>query len=349
MQMTSILSLISGSFGRALLLGTLFPVTVSTLLGLLLVVPFFPADVALLAPLAKLDPAWKTVLVTLVIILLTGLLYNLNTSLVRLYEGYPWQHSWLGKRGIARHGRRREWAESRRTHLRKLIQDIKEANRVQAAGNDADTASPPDPRIAKLEVWRSRVGQRVTNEYPGPELVLPTRLGNVIRSFEEYPRAVYGISTVSVWPRLVGVLSKESLTLLDDTKAAFDFMINASFLSGALSASILVAGLLVPARIHWPEWILQVVLTGAAAWLFYRGAVNAAAAWGGQVKSAFDLFRWDLLEKLGYAPAPTDAATERELWEQISTRMIYGNPPADRPLFPYTRQAATNASSPGDS
>lgn len=330
--MTSILSLISGSLGRALLLGTLFPVTVFALLGLLFVVPFFPADLAVLAPLAKLDPAWKTVLATLVIILLTGLLYNLNTSLIRLYEGYPWQHSWLGKWAIARHRRRREWAESRRTYLRKLIQEIKKT---------------PDPR---LEVWRTRLGQRVTNEYPGPELVLPTRLGNVIRSFEEYPRAVYGISTVSVWPRLVGVLNKETLTLLDDTKASFDFMINASFLSGALSASILVAGLVLPARIDGPGWIVQIVLAGVASWLFYRGSVNAAAAWGGQVKSAFDLFRWDLLKKLGYTAAPEDAESERELWVQISTRMIYGNPPADKPpLFPYTRKPPLNASSPGES
>lgn len=321
--MTSILSLISGSFGRALVLGTLFPVTVASLLALLFVVPFMPAEIAVLAPLAALDPTWKTVLVTLLIILLTGLLYNLNPSLIRLYEGYPWQHSRLGKRAIAKQLRRRTWAESRRPLLKTLIANIRETD-------------PADPAIGKLEVWRTRLGQRVVNEFPGPELVLPTRLGNVIRSFEEYPRAVYGISTVSVWPRLAGVLNKESLALLDDSKSSFDFMINASFLSGALSGSIFVAGLLAPARIHWPEWLFQVALAGVASRLFYLGSVSAAAAWGGQVKSAFDLYRWDLLKKLGYTAAPEDAEAERELWTEISKRMVYGNPPADRPLSPYT-------------
>ncbi|HEX8452354.1 MAG TPA: hypothetical protein VF647_09675 [Longimicrobium sp.] len=334
--MTSILSLISGSFGRALVLGTLFPVTVATLLGLLFVVPFMPADVAVLAPLAALDPGWKIVLITLIVILLTGLLYNLNSSLIRLYEGYPWQHSWLGRRAIASQLLRRQWAESRRPLLKSLIATIRER----------DSA---DPAIGKLEVWRTRLGQRVVNEYPGPELVLPTRLGNVIRSFEEYPRSVYGISTVSVWPRLVGVLSKESLALLDDSKSSFDFMINASFLSGALSGSIFVAGLLVPARIHWPEWLFQVVLAGVASWLFYLGSVSAAAAWGEQVKSAFDLYRWDLLKKLGYTAAPENADTERELWTEISKRMIYGNPPADRPLTPYTHHPTPNAGPSGES
>ncbi len=321
--MTSILSLISGSLGRALVLGTLFPVTVAALLGLLLVGPFLPGDAAVLAPLAGLDPAWKTLVATLVIILATGLLYNLNTPLIRLYEGYPWQHSWLGKRATVRQRRRRAWADSRRPLLKKLIAERRKAD-------------PTDPAIAELEGWRSRLGQRVANEYPGPSLVLPTRLGNVIRSFEEYPRAVYGISTISVWPRLVGVLGKDAVALLDESKSSFDFMINASFLSGVLSGSILVGGLLVPSRIHWPEWLVQVALSALAARLFYTGSVGAAAAWGGQVKSAFDLYRWDLLKKLGYADPPDDPAEERTLWEQISTRMIYGNPPEPAALLPYT-------------
>jgi hypothetical protein len=320
--MTSILSLISGSFGRALLLGTLFPVTVFALLALLFVLPFLPADIALLAPLAKLDPAWKTLLATLIVILLTGLLYNLNTSLIRLYEGYPWQHSWLGRWATARERRRREWAESRRPLLRNLITEMRRTN-------------PGDPAIEELDAWRARLGQRVTKEYPAPALVLPTRLGNVIRNFEEYPRTLYGISKVSMWPRLVGVMTKDALALLDESKASFDFMINASFLSAVLSVSTFMAGLSVPARIHWPEWLFQVVVTGLASRVFYVGSVGPAAAWGDQVRSAFDLYRWDLLKKLGYQGAPVDAEQERELWVQISRRMIYGNPPEGQPLVPY--------------
>ena len=332
--MTSILSIISGSFSRALLLGTFFPVTVFALLGLLFVIPFFPADVALLAPLAGLDPGWKMALVTLVIILATGLLYNLNVPLVRLFEGYPWQHSMLGKLASARQLRGLDAAEEKRARLGDLIVGLKEV-------------APGDPKIAELELWRSRLGQRVENEYPTRAYVLPTRLGNVIRSFEEYPRTVYGISTVSVWPRLVGVLSKEITGLLDESKSSFDFMINAAFLSGVLSAGILTAGLLVPERIQGVEWIAQFLLAALAARLFYLGSVGSAAAWGDQVKSAFDLFRWDLLKQLGYQRATLSVEEEQKLWREISQRMIYGNPPAGTELLPYVHAQIPSLLIPG--
>jgi len=355
-RMTSILAAISGSFSKALILGTFFPVTVFVLCGLLFVVPFLPGEVPLLAPLAQLDPGWKMALVTLVILLLTGLLYTLNTPLIRLYEGYPWQHSWLGKRSRERQLRRREWAESKRVAVRDLIREIKETNRAEPSRNKAerkkaasseaeprepapDVAGPPDPALAELEVWRPRLGQRVMIEYPGAELVLPTRLGNVIRAFEEYPRAVYGTSAIPLWPRLIAVVDKDYKPVLDEAKASLDFMINASFLSGLLSSSILVAGLLVPERIHWWPWLLQLSLAALAARLFYVASIGQAASWGAQVKGAFDLFRWDLLKKLGYERPGISPEAERELWKHISQRMVYGNPPEGVPLMPYVRPA----------
>jgi hypothetical protein len=323
-RMTGILAAISGSFSRALILGTFFPVTVFALCGLLFVVPFLPGELPLLAPLAQLDPAWKTALVTLVIVLVTGLLYNLNVPLIRLYEGYPWRHSWLGQRATSRQLKKLERARSWREELRDLVPDLRQAD-------------PAHPALEKLDGWRPYVGQRVQNEFPAAGLVLPTRLGNVIRSFEEYPRAVYGISTVSVWPRLIAVVDKDYMPGLDESKASLDFMLNASFLSGLLSAAIFVAGMLVPDRIDWVPWILQLSLAALAARLFYVASIGQAAAWGAQVKGAFDLFRWELLKKLGYERPGITPKAERELWQHISQRMIYGNPPDGVSLMPYVR------------
>lgn len=320
--MTSILSMISGSFTRSLLLGTLFPVTVFALLGLLFVMPFLPADAALLAPIAQLEPAGKTLLVTLVVVVATGLLYNLNSVIVRLYQGYPWRHSYLGAMLTARQRRRAEWAATQRGELRELLQTLR-------------ALEPDHPDCERLEEWRTRVGHRATHEYPAPHLVLPTRLGNVIRSFEEYPRSVYGISTVSAWPRLRAVVDKDYAAVLDESKSRLDFMVNASFLSASLALCILLGGLLVPGRIAWAEWAAQITLPAVAANLFYRGAVSAAEAWGAEVKSAFDLFRWALLEKMGYKRDRFDAASEKELWEFVCKRMIFGNPPPGTPLMPY--------------
>lgn len=321
--MTNILSMISGSFSRVLLLGTFFPVTVFALLFYLVVVPFFPADIAVLRPLRTLDTAWTTALLTLLLIVISGILYNLNVPITRLYEGYSWRDSRIGGWAHGRELRRLEWAMAEKKKLGSLTARLRQAN-------------PRDPAIEEIEGLRTHLAQRVVNEYPGTALVLPTRLGNAIRSFEEYPRAVYGISAITVWPRLVGVISKEYGAMLDESKSTFDFMINASFLSWTLAASTLAAGLLVPTRVQPWQWAAQVVLAFVAGYLFYRGSIGAALAWGAQVKGAFDLFRWDLLEKLGYARASITPAQEKALWQEISQRMIFGKL-FRTPLQPYTR------------
>ena len=96
--MTSILSSISGRFSFSLLLGTFVPAFVFILLARMLVVPLVPGalDVALLTPLKAIDESWEIFAILLSAIVLSGLLYSLNTPLIRIYEGYPWQDTWLG-------------------------------------------------------------------------------------------------------------------------------------------------------------------------------------------------------------------------------------------------------------
>jgi hypothetical protein len=315
--------MISGSFSRVLLLGTLFPVTVFALLFYWVVVPFLPEDLAFFQILGTLDTAWTTALISLFLFLVSGILYNLNVPIIRLYEGYTWQDSGLGSWAQRGELRRLDWATANRRKLWRLTTRLSRAN-------------PDDPAIDDIEGLRTELAQRVVNEYPGRALVLPTRLGNAIRSFEEYARTVYAMSSITIWPRLVGVMSKEYAATLDESKAAFDFMINASFLSWIFSASTLVAGLMAPARIDpWP-WAVQIALSLVAGYLFYRGSIGAALAWGAQVKGAFDLFRWDLLEKLGYARASITPEQEKALWMEISQRMIFREIPGTT-LQPYSR------------
>ncbi|HET6765618.1 MAG TPA: hypothetical protein VFH27_18190 [Longimicrobiaceae bacterium] len=314
--MTSLLSAISGNFSRSLVLGTFFPVALFVLLGVLLVVPLLPGDVVALQPLAELDKEWKTVAVTGTALLLTGLLYNLNIPVIRFYEGYPWRQSWVGRWRTAVHVRRMKRAELLRPALRRLAQAVR-------AGD------PGDARIAEWNAFQSDLGRTLKAEYPiHAAEVLPTRLGNVVRSFEEYPRWQYGISAIPLWPRLVAVIDKEYAAMVEDAKSSLDFMLNCSLLSGLLAATLLFAGLLAPGRVHLAEWLVQVAVLGSAAYVFYTGSVARAHAWGAQVRGAFDLYRGDLMVKLGYGWKPATPAEERELWRKISMQMVFGDPPA---------------------
>jgi hypothetical protein len=52
---------------------------------------------------------------------------------------------------------------------------------------------------------------RLTREYPRDhKLILPTRFGNILRGFEQYPRHVFGIEPITMWGRLTAVIPRVS-------------------------------------------------------------------------------------------------------------------------------------------
>jgi hypothetical protein len=116
---------------------------------------------------------------------------------------------------------------------------------------------------------------------------------------------------------------------VDDAKTTFDFMMNCSALSLLLSASMLLAGMIYPARFTsiWPlvEWLVAISVFASLSYLFYVLSINRVSAWGALVKGAFDLYRWELLKKIGYQQEPKSREAERKLWSEISRQMIYGD------------------------
>ena len=55
-------------------------------------------------------------------------------------------------------------------------------------------------------------------------------------------------------------------------------------------------------------------------------AISAARQWGENLKSVFDLFRQDLLQKIG-AQAPETWEEEREFWKHINWTYLYWEKP----------------------
>ena len=132
--MTSILSSISGYFSRALILGTFLPVTIFVVLALLLLVPALPASLSLPELLAGLDTA-KVVGISFLTIVLSGLLYNMNIPILRLYEGYPWRRSWIGSWLSRRHTARFEAAQLRLEGMRAVLRKMEAVEKDLAANS----------------------------------------------------------------------------------------------------------------------------------------------------------------------------------------------------------------------
>lgn len=323
--MSTIFSTVSGQFTKYLILGTLLPVAIFAALGLMFGQAVTPTSLPLVQALETLDKQWFTIAVIALTVVMSGLLYNLNTPIIRLYEGYPWRGSRIGKWRVERIQTRLDEASQLRDRL-KIALDILKKNQA-------------DPNVAaQLQLRRTRVSVLTRSGLPSRNQILPTSLGNAIKSFEEYPFLQYGMDAVTLWPRIVAVASKEYLTGIDDAKTSLNFFLNSSFLSAITSAVLLLVGLAFKRPfandLTFTLWALEVVGLAVASWLFYRSSVGRATAWGELVKGTFDLYRWDLLKQLGYSQKPRTRQLEREIWTEISQQIVYRDPP-DSPPLPY--------------
>jgi hypothetical protein len=363
--MTSILSSISGYFSKSLMLGAFLPVIIHIIVGIFFVGPLLPAGTDILKPFQALDTQWKVLAVLFITIVLSGLLYNLNILLIRVYEGYPWKEWWVGQVKAGRHQAKLAALQLRETRLVALLK-LLDPDVTLDSDATVTTLPSPDASVIFQELSRLSPGlqlpnsgdgtpgasgagsgerkriyskllgewnlvkRRLNSEYPGrASLILPTQLGNVIRSFEYYPDKEYGMDAIALWPRLVASIDKDYAVSVDDAKTSFDFMLNASFLSGLTSLAIFLAGLANPdalvARMGPTLWVIEIAIFVFFSYCFYRLSIQRAAAWGGMVKGAFDLYRNKLLSSLGYTRTPGTREEEKRLWDGISLQMLLGN------------------------
>lgn len=326
--MNTLFSTVSGQYPKYLIFGTMLPVVIFVLVDVTVSLPILPATLPLVKVMGALDKEWFVISLTFVVIVFTGFLYNLNSPLVRFYEGYTWGESWLGRRLIVINQARLQDLSTTRQRLRVTVRT---AQRLKVRPQ----------LVTELRDRQRKMAQTLSVRFPSEQqLVMPTRLGNAIRAFEEYARQQYGIDTIFIWPRLVAVVPKEYLAALDDAKSSFDFFLNSSVLSAVVAAQLLAIGLAFKRPFatdrQFYSWLGELGLLALLSCLFYLGAINRAIAWGGQVKAAFDLYRGDLLKQLGYKYKPQTRERERELWVEISQQIYYGDPDPTRSLpLPY--------------
>jgi hypothetical protein len=312
--MSALFSTISGQFSKSLILGSFVPSTIFVLLFYLLVVPLLPSQWLLFQPLEALDTQWRVVALTFVTIVLSGLLFNINIPLIRLFEGYPWLNTRLGQR------RKRHYAS----------QFLAASGRYKATQTLKGGFWAKDPRASAFTKEADAIGRILNSEYPHDvDSILPTRLGNVIRSFETYSLWQYRLAAITMWPRLVAKIDKDYAAVIDDAKTSFDFMINGSTLSALLALLLGCAGLYygLPLTSRWgfASWLSELLVSALFSCLFYALAIGRAAAWGDTVKSAFDLYRHDLLKQLGIQRDPKNLSEERDLWTELSTQTVFGD------------------------
>ncbi|RSM73310.1 hypothetical protein DL991_31680 [Amycolatopsis sp. WAC 01375] len=166
--------------------------------------------------------------------------------------------------------------------------------------------------------------ERGAADYPvDPADVLPTRLGNILRAAESYPADRYGADAVLTWPRLFPLLPDKLTASLASARAELEFQVmisaHAAFFAVAAGGWLAVTG--------GPPWLFLTCYWSAAAlaWATYRGALAPARLYGDQVRVAFDLYRHELLDRLGM--------DGDEQWARLN-QFWHRNIPLGTPLLP---------------
>ena len=224
-----------------------------------------------------------------------------------LYEG---RRYWPKR--IWRHGLDRE-----RTRLRKL--------RVRA--RRADPLRFTEESIRLLDFPLNSKGQ--------PEARNPTRLGNLLASYETYPRRIYGLDAIFYWYRIWLVLAKELREELDQSQAIAD---SALYVSFSLMIAAIMCVIYFIMKLPYPGQfepiflfyaptanVLSVlaIICFALSYAMYRIALFAQRQYGELFKALFDQchdklnFVNEVVELVGTLGGDTNV-TPRERYAMVS-------------------------------
>jgi len=150
--------------------------------------------------------------------------------------------------------------------------------------------------------------------------VMPTRLGNHLRAAETYSFLRYNLDAAVIWPRLRETLPEKFAGRLGEAKMNMDLMLVLTTL--ALVFGIVWGGILIAApdaSLAVYKWVVApvVFLVGVGiSRLAYLNAAQSALSYGELLKTAFDLYRWNVLKAL-HLDLPPDLESEKELWGEI--------------------------------
>jgi len=186
--------------------------------------------------------------------------------------------------------------------------------------------------------WWANLRQEIQDEkalldrsFGTETVILPTRLGNYIQSYNYYPFKRYGIEPEIFWHRLTRVMKKEDLEAVEDQRTLLDFALTMASLSVIyLSFAVIVGPYLWFNTLLWSVLGLASLLSIA---FFYQLGIIVTRDLGDRIRSSFDLNRLAMLKALGCV-MPRTYAAEKRIWEELSRLAVYGNMSGDLDIAP---------------
>ena len=318
--------------GSNFLVSAMVPALALVVASILVFDPIIPVT----ALFAQKDKPYELVGFGLLLFILTVIigftLTALNTYILKLFEGYVFFHRipFMYKRMINYQRRRADRLIRRQATLKKRI-DVVE---------DCFTETDRTKRIKrKLRQEYYKITSEYDHSYP-PNIgeVLPTQFGNILKASELYPGTRYGLDGVEFWPRLLYVIPPEYQQKIDNSRNELSFLVNMSILCiafylfcvVAIFYYISIASATLSDKALFFDIIknaLRYIVAGLIALglnrFFNRAAIFSVSSFGLMIRSAYDLFRLDLLKQFKLK-RPTSSVTEFSAWKNLNELVVLG-------------------------
>jgi hypothetical protein len=281
---------------------------------------------------------------TILASLLAGMfIHALLFPTVQLLEGY-WGSSALAM-GAAHaritHYRRKKHQLDQRMqhHIEKLNHTFddwygpKEAKKLDEATkskkkDDFLIGEPGNQAIAHHNA--AEAFKKSLKRYPETKRILPTRLGNALRTIEDKAGRQYGLKAIPTAPHFALVAQPAHIAYLDDSQEQFATGVR------LCSVSLVATVVTVPAVLTDGPWLLIALIPYTLAYLAYRAALSAADEYMAAVSTVIDLNRFALYERLGL-PRPRDTTEERETNQALMALLEYD----EEAVLTYARDSTT--------
>jgi len=231
----------------------------------------------------------------LILIFSSALLQAIRFPILRLLEGYWfWPLSYLGQGIIV-------------LRTRSFQKNYNELRRLKNLETKGDLDAKQHERIIQLDIWAHWNPSKAND-------LLPTNLGNVLRSRERSPERKFGLDAVVSWPRLWPLLPSNVREDLTNARASLDYLVELWFW-----------GLLFLLWASWTPWVILVSLLWMT--ISYGMALQAAMTYGDLLESTFDLYRLLLYDAIKW-PRPANLEDEKAAGKQLTEFLWRGTLPA---------------------
>jgi hypothetical protein len=305
-------SLLGG--GWELVAGWILPTAINTLFFAFLVLPALRGVPAFHAVLTASHPAQALAL--LVIAVVGGLaLSAMQTPLYRVLEGYNWPAG-VRRRRIDHHRRARQLLD-RQLRLAQLTRREQVGTLTPAQADDLAELrrSGAGPQLPHSSLDISVLAERLRRYPVDLEQILPTRLGNAIRRFEEYGYDRYRLDIITMWYALYGVSATQVRREVGAGRASADFFV--CLIYGHVAVALAAVAALAVHPSVGPAVAIAIAAVLSVIW--YWMAVRATDEWAAAVRGLVDLGRKPLAEALGLC-LPGTLEQERKMWALVSRR-----------------------------